>query len=95
MGCVYRPSKSQYWRITFYTDGTPRYESARTTKRTEAKRLLVSARGTRAAASVDRIRYEKIAQGLRNHGATAGARNLTRRREGLMPSATVRQVNLR
>jgi integrase len=92
MGYLYRPKlkkrpgeteareSSLYW-CKYYVNGRPVRESTGADKETEAKRFLREREGRVATGQailprVDRIRYEEIAQNLRQHYAATGARDV-------------------
>ncbi len=79
MGHLYQ--RGQVWWVKYYVNGRPIRESAGTEKETEARRLLKEREGRVATGQpiikrADRIRYEEVAEDLRQHYRTTGRRNL-------------------
>jgi integrase len=69
------------WWIKYYVNGQPRRESTRTDSKEAARNILKDregrvARGEPLLRRVDRIRYEEIAQDLRQHYAVTGSRDV-------------------
>jgi integrase len=79
MGQLYQ--RGRVWWVKYYVNGRPVRESTRTSKQTEAERILKTREG-RAAAGMpmlpraDRVRYEEAAEDLRTHYQTTGIRDL-------------------
>jgi integrase len=79
MGALYR--RGEIWWVKYYENGRPRRESTGTPKETEAKRFLKEREGRVATGQpilqrADRIRYEEVAQDLRQYYQTTGSRDL-------------------
>ena len=67
MGSLYKRTGSKYWQIQYYRNGKKFRESSRTTKETEARRLLKKREGEIAQGKIpgiyfDRIRFDELAQ---------------------------------
>jgi hypothetical protein len=70
MGSLYK--RGEIWWVKYYENGRPRRESTGTEKETEARRFLKEREGRVATGQpilqrADRIRYEGVAQDLRQH----------------------------
>ncbi len=86
MGWLYKQrgrggQPGRIWWIKFYVNGRPVRESTSTEKETEARRILKERLGRVATGQpilprADRVRYEEVAQDLRQHYQTTGSRNL-------------------
>jgi integrase len=79
MGSLYQ--RGEIWWVKYYENGRPRRESTGTTKETEARRFLKEREGRVATGQpilqrADRIRYEEVAQDLRQHYHMTGSRDL-------------------
>lgn len=81
MGMLYQRGKKGTWWIKFYRAGKPFYESSRSTKEGDAKRLLKLregqiAEGKFTGGQADRVRFEKLAEGLLTDYRVNGKRSL-------------------
>jgi integrase len=86
MGFLYKQKSrdgtpGQIWWVKYYRDGRPIRESTGTTSESAARRFLKEREGRVATGQpilprADRIRYEEVAQDLRRHYETTGARDL-------------------
>ena len=86
MGYLYRPklrngTPGRIWWMKYYVSGRPVRESTGMDKESEARRLLKEREGRVATSQpilprADRIRYEEIAQDLRQHYRTTGSRTM-------------------
>jgi integrase len=79
MGSLYR--RGAIWWVKYYENGRPRRESTGTEKETEARRFLKEREGRAAMGQpilrrADRVSYEELAEDLRQHYRTTGARDL-------------------
>jgi integrase len=79
MGQLYQ--RGRIWWAKYYVNGRPVRESTGAEKEQEARRFLREREGRVAAGlptlpRVDRIRYEEIAEDLRQHYRTTGSRDL-------------------
>jgi len=79
MGQLYK--RGTRWWIKYYVNGRPVRESTKTTKETEARRILKEREGRVATGQpilprADRIKYEEAAEDLRRHYRTTGKRDL-------------------
>jgi len=78
-GMIYR--RGRMWWIKFYDNGRPRYESSRSTKETDAKRLLSLRlgqveQGNCPAPEAQRTTFEDLAHDLENEYKANGRRSL-------------------
>jgi integrase len=86
MGSLYRPKlksgrPSTIWWVKYYVNGRPVREGTGTEKETDARRFLKEREGRVATGApilprADRVRYEEIAQDLRQHYQSHGTRDL-------------------
>jgi len=84
MGYLYQPKLrngklGRIWWMKYYVNGQPRRESTGADKESEAKRILKEREGRIAAGQpilprADRIRYQEVAEDLRQHYQTTGSR---------------------
>lgn len=80
MGYLYQ--RGRVWWVKYYVNGKPVRESAGTEKETEARRLLKEREGRVATGQpilkrADRVRYEEVADDLRQHYEATGSRDST------------------
>jgi len=79
MGQLYQ--RGRIWWVKYYVNGRPVRESTGTEKEKEAERFLKTREGRAAAGMpilprVDRVRYDEIAEDLRQHYRTTGSRDV-------------------
>jgi integrase len=79
VGSLYK--RGDIWWVSYYVNGKQVRETAGTTKESEAKRILKEREGKVVTGQpilrrADRITYEEIANDLREHYQTTGARDL-------------------
>ncbi len=83
MGMLYKQKNSGNWWIKYYRNGRPVRESTGTAKETEAKNILKAKEGDIAAGRpviphADRVRFEELAEDLKNDYKINGKRSLDR-----------------
>ena len=107
MGMIYK--RGRIWWIKYHENGRPRYESSRSTKEGDAKRLLSLrlgqvVQGNCPAPEAQRARFEDLAQDLENEYRANGRRSLghlqtriarLRRYFGSMRAATITTAHVR
>ena len=87
MGCIYK--RGNIWWLKYYRNGKPYQESSRSTRETDAKRLLRKREGEISEGKLpgvyfDRVRFEDLAKDLLTDYRLNGRKSLERAEHSVM-----------